>query len=350
MSTRWLRTTLTVASLPVAAAVVTFGVPAVTGVGWTEIGERLGALPPVAVLGLVALWLVGLWAYTFVLTASLPGLGHLQAFTLNAVGSAVSNLLPLGGAAGVATTFAMAGRWGFRPRAVAASTLVTGIWNTLGRLALPSAGLGLLAVSGHIAEPRLTAAVIATSGLLLGVGLAMVAALWRESAGRRLGAAADVLARALPRAWRPAPGLAGLMLVRLRRAGIDLMRLHWGRLTLGMTAYLGLQAVLFGACLAVTGAAVGLVTLFAAFALSRVLTLVVATPGGSGISETGTTALLVALGAAPAAAAAGVLLFSLFTFVLEIPLGGAAWAVWRLCSRRNTVRMTADEATRSPAL
>ncbi|NMH97885.1 lysylphosphatidylglycerol synthase domain-containing protein [Pseudonocardia acidicola] len=335
MSSRWLRATLSALSLPVAAVVLLLGVPVVTGVGWTAIGERLATLPVPAVLGLSALWLVGLWAYTFVLTASLPGLTHTQAFTLNAVGSAVSNLLPFGGAAGVATTFVMAGRWGLRPAAVAVSALVTGIWNTLGRLALPALGLVMLVLSGHIAEPRLTLAVIAVSGLLLAGLLAVLAALCREAAGLRLGAAADLLARMLPRAWRPAPGRVGRHLVGLRLASIDLVRREWGRLSLGVAAYLGLQALLFAACLHITGADVTLVEMFAGFALGRVLTLIVATPGGSGISETGTTALLVALGAAPAATAAGVLLFAVFTFVLEIPLGGAVWAVWRVSSCRR---------------
>ncbi|MFC7655336.1 hypothetical protein ACFQV8_01100 [Pseudonocardia benzenivorans] len=97
MTRRWVRSGLSVLSLLTAVVVVVLGVPAVTGVNWSAVGERLAGLPAPAVLELIVLWLLGLWSYTFVLTASLPGLTHTQAFTLNAVGSAVSNLLPSAG-------------------------------------------------------------------------------------------------------------------------------------------------------------------------------------------------------------------------------------------------------------
>ena len=65
----------------------------------------------------------------------------------------------------------------------------------------------------------------------------------------------------------------------------------------------------------------------AAFAVNRALTTAVVTPGGIGIAETGTLALLLGLGAPAPQATAGVLLFAAFTYALEIPLGGLAWAI-----------------------
>ncbi len=227
----------------------------------------------------------------------------------------------------------MAGRWGFRPAAIAASALVTGIWNTMGKLALPALGLGLLAVTGHLPDHGLTSAALGASALLL-AGLAGVVGILRyEPMAVWTGVAVDTMARALPEAWRPARGRVGEVLVGLRRSTIDLVARRWRGLTGGMVAYLALQAWLLGACLAITGGGVDVVSTVAAFAVSRVLTMVVITPGGFGISETGTIALLVALGAAPGPAAAGIVLFALFTFVLEIPLGGLAWAVFTLHSR-----------------
>ena len=77
-------------------------------------------------------------------------------------------------------------------------------------------------------------------------------------------------------------------------------------------------------------ATVALAVLLAAFAVERVLTLVVLTPGGAGLAETGTVGVLVAFGVDPASAVAGVLLYRLFTFALEIPVGGAAALGWLL--------------------
>ena len=68
--------------------------------------------------------------------------------------------------------------------------------------------------------------------------------------------------------------------------------------------------------------------LFAAYALGRLLTAVGVTPGGLGITEAGTLAVLVAWGADKPAAAAGVLVFAIFSHLLEVPLGAIGWAAW----------------------
>src|SRR5690606_5240463 len=127
-------------------------------VSWAQIGAEFTRLSPPMIGLMTVLWLASLWAYTFVLTNSLPGLSHLQALTLNAAGSAVSNLLPFGGAAGVALTFAMTKGWGFATRAVVVSTLVSGIWNTLFRFILPAVGIVALLVAGKVPDPTVAKA------------------------------------------------------------------------------------------------------------------------------------------------------------------------------------------------
>src|SRR4029453_17952987 len=99
-----------------------------------------------------------LWAYSFVLSGSLPGLTKGQGFILNMVGSGVSNLVPFGGAVGVGVTWAMARQYGFSHRSIGLFTAVTGVWNVVARLALPAACPGaLLFVGGHLGGPALLA-------------------------------------------------------------------------------------------------------------------------------------------------------------------------------------------------
>ena len=86
----------------------------------------------------------GLWLYTFTLTGSLPGLSHGRALILNVCGSSVGNLMPAGGAAGVATTYALCRSWGFSRRGISTSVIVSGVWNILARVALPVIGIGAL--------------------------------------------------------------------------------------------------------------------------------------------------------------------------------------------------------------
>jgi uncharacterized membrane protein YbhN (UPF0104 family) len=315
-------------SLGLAAALIALGLPALAGVDWGGILAALGSLTSSALVVLGLIWITSLYAYTFVLTASLPGLTHAQALTLNGVGSAVSNVLPFGGALGVAVTYTVARSWGHRAHAVAVSALTTGIWNVLSRLLLPTLGLAALLIGGSLPDERFTTAVVVALLGCAAILVLLVLVLVRETAADVLGRAADIACRALPARWRPTPGATSTALRALRSGTVDRLRRSWRQLTLGMIGHLGMQGVLFAACLVVTGGYPGWAKTVAAFALSRVLTTVVVTPGGVGISETGTLALLLALGAPPAPAAAAVLLFALFTFTAEIPVGALAWAVW----------------------
>lgn len=333
---------LSVTSLMV-TGILLAALPYVVGVDWGQIGEVLDRLSIISIVGLMVLWLAGLYVYTFVMTASLPGLSHWRAFLLNAAGSSISNVLPFGGAAGVAITFAMCKSWGFRTAPVAVSTVVTGVWNVLVKMLLPVIGIGALLAADQVPDRRLGTAAVLGCGTLLGIVAVVVLALYSEPAARWLQAVLLRLAERVPRRARSLVRRMGGAVLRLRNITIDVLRTGWAGLTLGMTAYLIMQAALLVACLWATGVfsdglfnqgnGFGLPEALAAFALNRILTTAVVTPAGTGISETGTAALMVHLGAQPAPAAAAVLLYMLFTHTLEIPLGGAASAWWAFTRR-----------------
>jgi len=333
-----------VASLTLAAGLLVFGLPKVTGAGWGQIAGVLGRLPLAQILLLFVVWVAGLYAYTFVLTAALPRLTRTEAYALNLAGSAVSNLVPFGGAVGVAVNFAMVRSWGFRPSSFALFTLVTGLWNVLARLALPLVALAGLVVAGRIADPRIALAAEVSAVLLAVVIVAMVAALVSERQAVRLGGLLDRVAHRLRRRIRRLSEVNWQHnLVDLRHRTIGLLKRSWPQLTLGMVGYLLLQALLLWLILRMLGSTLPVVDVFAAFALGRLLTSVVITPSGVGISETGTAALLVAFGGSPAVSAAAVVLFGGFTYAIEIPAGvvGAVLWWWR---RRSTERAAEDPA------
>ncbi|MEO7270081.1 MAG: hypothetical protein ABIW49_12830 [Knoellia sp.] len=80
-----------------AVSLLAFGLPRVAGVSWRQIGDVLSTVTTLGTAVLTAGWLAGLWLHTIALSAALPGLNHRRAFFLNITGSAVSNVLPLGG-------------------------------------------------------------------------------------------------------------------------------------------------------------------------------------------------------------------------------------------------------------
>ncbi|MBB2911135.1 uncharacterized membrane protein YbhN (UPF0104 family) [Streptosporangium becharense] len=341
MKNKLIQIVLSVASLALAVTLVVFMpqiVEALTGkqVSWPQIGAQFAALSPQAVALMAAVWLLSLLSYTFVLTASLPGLTHLQALTLNAGGSAVSNLLPFGGAAGVAVTFAMTRGWGFPARAVVVSTLTSGIWNTLFRFLLPAAGIAALLASGQTLSPAVTNAGRVGVLSILALVAVVTAALYWDRAADLLGRFLDALARLLPRGVRPAGNAASEALHKLRADTSEIVRSRWPGLTLGMTFFLGFQWLILVVCLHATGAYPGLAQSIAAFALSRVLTTALVTPSGTGIMEAGTIGALVFFGAPLDSATAAALLFGFWTYTVEIPFGGLALGAWAFLRRRET--------------
>ncbi|MEU8359307.1 lysylphosphatidylglycerol synthase domain-containing protein [Nonomuraea sp. NPDC048882] len=335
MKNRWLQILLSAASLGLAVLLMVYLpqiVRVLTGkdVSWAQVGAVFAALGGGEVALMAAVWLLSLLAYTFVLTNSLPGLNNLQGLTLNAAGSAVSNLLPFGGAVGVAVSFAMTRGWGFGNRAIVVMTLVSGIWNTLFRFVLPAVGIIALLMAGKAANPTVANAGWTGAVSILVLCAIVAAALYWQRAADLLGRALDGITRLL-RLKLDASGAFH----RLRADTAGVVRTRWPGLSLGMVFFLGFQWAIMAVCMQATGAWPGLAESIAVFALSRVLTSALITPSGAGIMESGVAALLIAFGVDSTPAIATALLFGFWTYTIEIPFGGLALGAWALLRRRN---------------
>ena len=333
-----------VLGLGAAAVLLVWGLPHFARTSWGSVFQVMGSVPLRDAVGFQLLMLVGLWCYTFTFTGSLPGLSHTRALILNLCGSSVSNLLPGGGAVGLAATYAIARSWGFSRRAVSTSAIVTGVWNLLARIALPVIAIVVLWWGDTGLPPALSDAAIAAALTGLGVLAVFVAALASERAAQRVGRAVDVLLSPLTRRRRRGGSSSVAELVAdLRARTGDVVRHGWLQMTVGMVGFFGFYYLLFFLIMRTTGVELHVGFLFAAFAIGRVLTAVGVTPGGVGVTETASAAALVAWGADPAAATAGVVLFSVFTHLMEVPLGGLGWMTWSLSPR---VAPAADEPRR----
>lgn len=318
-----------------AIAIIAFGLPFFADTTWGQIWHhlsRVGFMTSLELFGLVAL---GLWFYTFTLTGSLPGLSHSKALMMNVAGSSVGNLLPGGGAAGVAVTYLMGRTWGFSRLNISTSIIVSGVWNVLARVALPLLGIAMLSFDQTALPPsvRRGAAVGAVAGLL--VLLVFIAMVVSEKWAGKLGTFLDRwigdwiarLRRGEKRGQRP-DLKAILQDQRGRLASVT--KTGWFPMTVGVTGFLGIYFVLFWRTMDAVGVDIPTPKLFAAYAIGRLLTAVGVTPGGLGITEAGTLAVMVSWGADKPAAAAGVLLFAIFTHIFEVPLGALGWLGWWL--------------------
>ena len=326
------RATRLVLSGGLAVAILAVAMPRVAGAQWDDIVRALGGLTLAQLAVLTVVWLAGLWAQTPALTAAMPGLSHRRALLLNLTGSFVSNLLPLGGAAGTVANWRMARSWGFESPAFARWALITNLVDTLLKFVLPGLALCWLALAGVEVSGNVSMAAYLGLGLLTASVLAVWLVARDDRAVRWLGARVDWLAARVRFVPVAEEGYA-VRAAAFRRESAGLVSSGWGRMVGGKLAYALLQAALLWLCLRAIGTQVHPAVVAAAFAVERILTMAAITPGATGIVELGMAGVFVAFGVEPTTAAAGVLLYRAFIFGLEIPVGGLSMLAWSLRRR-----------------
>jgi uncharacterized membrane protein YbhN (UPF0104 family) len=334
-SARWPRLLLLLSGAGVAAWAAARAPAA--GASFGTAFALIGNLSWVQVVGLATVWILGLCVHAFVLAACLPGLTVIRGLTLNLTGSAVSNVLPLGGLAGTALNLTMTRAWGHSGRDFARFVVVSNACAVIAKLVMPAVALLALLAAGDIdvsgvgawSPPALVA--FATGLLLLWALCGRTAPLLRlVTVAARLGT--RLARRTVGRTWPE-------QVSSLLRGADQLVRRHRVALTLGMAGYWLAQAALLWCCLLAVGVRPHPAVVLAGLVAERLTTLIVMTPGGAGPAEAGMVAALIGLGVDPTGALAGVLLFRAFVFAAEIPVGavvGAAWWVTRWARlRRN---------------
>lgn len=313
------------------AAVVILGwvLPRLTATTWPQIIHELDHLGWGKAALLFALMMAGLWCYTFTLAASLPGMKHVPALIVNLCGSGVSNAMPGGGAVGVAAQYAIFRSWGFTHRNIGTSLVITSIWNLLIRALLPLIAVVWLFASGTTQLPRqFTYGVIfavVVAALMIGIALAILVS---DRSAHQVGAFLNRLFTPLMRVFRrESQHDLEAVTVDIRGRIIDVVRPGWIRLTGGIVGFLGIYFFLFRECMLAFGIDLPWAQVFACYALSRMLTMVPLTPGGIGVTELASV-LMIAFGAERTPAVAAVLLFAIYSHILEIPLGLIAAGAW----------------------
>ena len=300
--------------------------PWLVGATWSSIGTRFASVPPQVILGLLALWMAGVLVHVPVLMAAMPGLSVRQALTLNLAGTAVSNVFPLGGPAGMGLGYAMARSWGFSSDRFASYTVSTNLWNVIGKLILATVVLTIAAACG-VSLPIGMGGVVLTASAFVAFAVAAAVLTFRtERATAAVGRRLDQIRSASRRRIQP-PGAGSAWLLNCRNELHMAVRRGWVRMTIGVLAYLLLQAALL-ACLAAVGAGASLTAVAIAFAIERLISLAPITPGSVGVAELGTVAALNSFGVNPVGAAAGVLLYRVLMYAIQIPIGGAIALVW----------------------
>src|SRR5580700_10502008 len=322
----------TAGSLGLVAAIFGFAVPRFAS--YRSVWASMHAMTWAQAM-LVAAAAAASMATTWMMICSvLPSIRLRQAAVVNLGSNAVANTLPAGGALAMGVSWAMLSSWGVGTAQYVLYTLVSGVWNVFARLGLPVLALLVLATAARPGGGLIAAAAV---GLLLLAAMAAGLALLVRSeafafrAGRVLQYGAVTVCRLARR--RAAFDIPGSLLGFRRQAGALIGARGWRITVATAAANLTLWLVLL-ACLRGVGlsqAQVSWQTSLAAYAFVRLVTVLPLTPGGLGITELGLVGVLAA-GAGPRATAqvtAAVLLYRAVTYLPPIPLGAAAFLLWR---------------------
>jgi glycosyltransferase involved in cell wall biosynthesis/uncharacterized membrane protein YbhN (UPF0104 family) len=324
--------------------------PRAVDVSWHGLLPVLGSVDWTAALALVGLWFLGLYVHTFVLTAAAPSLTHRRALTLNLTGSAVSNVVPLGGAAGVELNRRMMRAWGIDGRAFTGYTFLTNLWDVGSKLLLPIVAVVVLARAGEDISPQVQTASFVTGAafVIMATGAAFVLRSTRGAVrvGRIIEASAR---RGLWLVGKDKDVHVTATLIEIRAQCAGLVAQGWLRMSAGIAGYVALQGLLLAFCLHLTGGGNTGPEILAAFAVERALTIVPLTPGGIGVADLGLVGVLLGLGGDPASVAGAAVLYRAFIFAVEIPVGSGTLGLWLLRQQLSARRRSAASASSLPA-
>ncbi len=318
------------------------------------VGIFVGVLPRIAdldkvwaiILGLtwredLLMVLVAAWnivTYWPVVVNAMPGLSYRQAILVNHSSTSVAMTLPAGGAIAVGVSYAMYTSWGFRTREIARSAVLTGIMNTMTKLALPVVALAILAIIGEPSD-WVQSTAVAGAAMLGAATVLLTLILWWPRFAREMGSKLGTVV-----SWFR--GLAGLRpyegwgetAVRFRGQTIDLLRDRWPLLVgFDLLSQLSVYLVLLVALrvVGIPAAEIGWAEALAVFAIVRLASAFPILPGNVGLAELGYIGGLVLVGGDRTAVVAAVLLFRFLTFYVQIPIGAFTYLAWRRSQRRR---------------
>ncbi len=303
---------------------------------FADYGEAWDAIQTMSTISLVLLLVmtvVLIIVYVWPYQASLPGLKYGPGFVVRQTSFLISNVIPAGGAFGLAIQYAMLSSYGYGTAVTSAAIGITSTWNTFVTLSLPVLGVVALIAIGQGTGP---AYVLAAVGLVaIGAMVALFAAiLWSEASARRIGRIGDRVIDWAYGLFKKEPTFDVIeWTVHFRDSTVDVIRSRWVLITGSSYLQQFLQfLILWAAVFAIQGgtaAPVAFVEAFVAYAFGRLASFIPITPGGLGTVDAAITAILVAFGAANSDALAAVMVWRVLTYFPQVFIGAGTFLYWR---------------------
>ena len=299
------------------------------GAAWTAIQGMEVWQFGLIVLATIAMILI----YVLPFPAALPGLKYKPAFLTRQTSFMISNVVPAGGAFGLAVQYGMLQSYGYAPAPVTSAIGITSVWNTFVTLSLPVIALLGLMATGQSNGQALTVTLIA-AGAVIAMIVVFTLILRSESFSRKLGQWVDKVIQ-----WG-----AGLFhkdveidavdgILSFRSSIVHVVRDRWVLVTLANVGQqLAQFSILYLAVVALQGGFGGPVSLleaFAAFAFGRLATFIPVPPGGLGTTDAIITSMLTSFGLGNNDALAATMIWRAATYFPQVIIGLITLFVWK---------------------
>ncbi len=287
---------------------------------------------------IVAATIAMILIYALPFQAALPGLRFWDAFEVRQTSFMISNVIPAGGAFGLAVQYGMLQSYGFGSAPATAAIGVTSVWNVWITLALPVLGLIAISLVGQGSAEAVGITLLATAVIIAGI-VAFALILKNESTARKIGAWANSLI-----GW--AAGLVNKTvdvdaeqgIVDFRDSIIDIVKDRWAVITAAnLLQQLAQFSILYLAVVALQGGFDGPVAFgeaLAAFSFGRLATFIPVPPGGLGTTDAIIAGLLQSFGLPNNDALAATMIWRAATYFPQLIIGILTF----LRSRRRQAR------------
>lgn len=304
---------------------------------FAEAWATIQKMAPIAIASLALVAVVNIIVYAYPYMVAIPGLKYKPAFMVRQTSWMIAALVPAGGALAVALQYVMLASYRIAPAAATSGIAITSVWSFFMTFLLPVLGVLAISAGGELQAAWIWAGVIGAVALI-----AMVIVFWlilrSEKSAEKVGALGQKLADPIMRKLHKPMDLTTSIL-SFRGQVVDVVKAKWAWLTITNLAVSFMQfMILFVAVRGVAGDAskeLSFAEIFAAFAISRLGTLIPLTPGGLGTVAGVLGGMLAAFGLAEQYILAAVVVWQVVQLLPQAITGIVTLVVWRVQQHRS---------------
>lgn len=304
---------------------------------FAEAWATIQKMAPVAIASLALVAIVNIIVYVYPYMVAIPGLKYRPAFMVRQTSWMVAALVPAGGAVAVALQYVMLASYRISPAAATSGIAITSVWSFFMTFLLPVLGVLAISTSGELQSAWIWAGVIGAAALIVMVIIFWLILRSEKSAQKVAGLGQKVADPVLHKMHKQMDLTSSVL--SFRGQVVDVVKARWISLTITNLAVSFMQfMILFVAVRGVAGDASKELTfaeIFAAFAISRLGTLIPLTPGGLGTVAGVLGGMLAAFGLEQQYILAAVVVWQVVQLLPQALTGIVTLLVWRVQQHRS---------------